>query len=63
MSADITERATPLRVTEWTIDQLQKHLAENCLCVTGDPCTGFGLLGLLTVRYVRDFNRAEGIDE
>lgn len=63
MSRDITERATPQRVTEWCFDLLHKHLAERCLCISGDPCKGAEIVGWLRGEYVRDFQRAEGMGE
>ena len=64
MSRDIMERATPGNVTEWMLEKMRRHQAETCKCAEGDPCVWRELLeGPLTSRFVREFRRAEGIDE
>jgi hypothetical protein len=63
MSPDIADRATPHNVTDWTVDKLSRHLADTCTCPWGDPCIGAELLGPLTARFVRDFNRGDGLDD
>ena len=35
MSRDITERATPQTVTEWTLEKMRRHQAETCKCPEG----------------------------